>query len=53
MSWISNEEDRVLYAKARGLGADDIIIQSKASVLEFIETKLSLQTQSTAGKLIT
>lgn len=53
MSWISNDEDRVLYAEAKGLGADDIIVQSKASVEKFIQTKLSIQTQSTAGNLIT
>jgi hypothetical protein len=53
MSWILNDDDRVLYAEAKGLGADDIIVQSKASVEKFIQTKLLLQTQSTAGKSIT
>ncbi len=53
MSWILNDDDRVLYAEAEALGASNITLQSKASVEKFIQTKLLLQTQSTAGKFIT
>jgi hypothetical protein len=52
MSWILNDEEGILYAEAEALGASNITLQSKARVEKFIQTKFSLQTQSTAGKFM-
>jgi hypothetical protein len=52
MSWVNTDEDRDLYAEAKGKGADEIVLATERSTIKFLEAKNSTSAGNSPSNLI-